>query len=84
MKNLNVYCCFNYKNVQRLEYIQRKEGDFFYFLTLHGAIAGEYFHPYYNRHFPEQQWGTEVYKLEEKQDDSQKSEMNMDVSSYLM
>lgn len=42
---------FNYKNVQRLESIQRKEGDFFYFLTLHGAIAGEYFSPYYNKHF---------------------------------
>lgn len=52
----------------------------FYFLTLHGAVAGEYFHPYYNKHFPEQQWGTEICKLEEKQDGSQKSEMNIEVS----
>jgi len=78
--DLNVYCCFNYQNVEGLESIQRKEGSFFYFLTLHGAVAREYFHLYYNKHFPEEQWGTEVCKFEEKQDDGQNWELNFEVS----
>lgn len=79
----NVYCCFNYQNVQRLESIQRKEGKFFYFLTLRGAVAKEYFHLYYNKHLPEEQWGTEVCKFEEKQDDSQNWELNVEMSCLI-
>lgn len=74
--DLNVYCCFNYQNVQRLESIQRHEGNFFYSLTLCRSVTGEYFHLFYNRHLPQEQWGTEVCKFEEKQDSSLNWELN--------
>lgn len=74
--DLNVYCCFNYQNVRRLESIQRHEGNFFYSLTLCRSVTGEYFHLSYNRHLPQEQWGTEVCKFEEKQDSSLNWELN--------
>lgn len=37
-----------------------------YFLALCVAVAREYFHLYYNKHLPEEQWDTEICKFEEK------------------
>lgn len=75
---LNVYCCFNYQNVQRLESIQRNEGDFFYFLTLRGAV--KYFHLSYNSRLPHEQWGREICKFEEKLDGHLHWKLNCEVS----